>query len=88
VIDADVDTYQMIGTGTDDCAVVWGDRATTAVCVDLTTALIPDYLEIIPYDPATGTEMISGYYLNLLTDGTLVVGSCQVEEASEIEVRN
>jgi len=87
-IDSDVDTYQMIGSSTDDCALTCGDKTTLSTCLDLTDILIPDYLDSLPYNPLLGTDLITGYYLNLLTDGTLVAGSCQVEQVETIEVSN
>ncbi|MFW0862141.1 MAG: hypothetical protein ACKKL6_00990 [Candidatus Komeilibacteria bacterium] len=87
-LDSDVDTYQMIGTSAGDCAVACDNISTAAQCVDLSTILVPDYLTAIPYDPLDGTDENTGYYLNVLTDGTLIAGVCQAEQESKIEIDN
>ena len=88
LIDSNVDTYQMIGTTAEDCAVTCDTVSTITQCVDLSSILIPDYLVSIPYDPLDGTELMSNYYLNVLTDGTLIAGACQAEGENNIEVNN
>lgn len=88
LIDNDVDTYQMIGTTAEDCAVTCDTVSTITQCVNLSSVLIPDYLVSIPYDPLDGTELMSNYYLNVLTDGTLIAGACQAEGENNIEVNN
>jgi len=88
LLDSDVDTYQMIGTSAGDCAVSCDNISTTSQCVDLSTILVPDYLEVIPYDPLDGTDENTGYYLNVLTEGTLIAGVCQAEQEAKIEIDN
>ena len=87
-VDNDVDSYQMIGTAIEDCAYMCGNISTSSQCVDISTSLVPDYLVGIPFDPLDGTVEMSGYYLNLLTDGTLIAGACQGEVEELIEVSN
>lgn len=86
-IDNDVDSYQIIGISSEDCSATCGDMTVAASCIDLSQYLIPDYLITMPYDPLSGSDENGGYYVNLLTDGTLVLGSCHAEQ-SVIEVNN
>ncbi len=88
IIDDDVDSYQMIGNNVGDCAMSCDNISTITQCADLTTILVPDYLVSIPSDPLDGTEESTGYYLNVLTDGTLIAGACQAEVEETIEVNN
>ncbi|MFH1667763.1 MAG: hypothetical protein ABH884_01930 [Candidatus Komeilibacteria bacterium] len=87
-IDDDVETYQMIGSATDSCVVTSGSRTTVEQCVDLYDYLIPEYLSDFPYDSLLGSTSNTGYYLNLLTDGTLTLGAIYVEVDDVLEVSN
>ncbi|MBL7021876.1 hypothetical protein ISR92_00910 [Patescibacteria group bacterium] len=88
IIDDDVDSYQMIGNNAGDCAMSCDNVSTITQCADLTSILVPDYLVSIPSDPLDGTIESTGYYLNVLTDGTLIAGACQAEVEETIEVNN
>ncbi|MFW0837582.1 MAG: hypothetical protein ACKKL5_01130 [Candidatus Komeilibacteria bacterium] len=86
-IDADVDTFQILGNGS-DCAMTCSAVTTATACVDMSGILVPSYLESLPQDPSTGSMANTGYYVNLLTDGTVIVGACQPETMDIIEVSN
>ena len=87
-IDDDVDTYQMIGTSNDSCVVAGAQRSTVEGCIDLFDYIIPEYLLDLPNDPLTGSSSNTGYYVNLLTDGTLILGAIYVEVDDVLEVNN
>jgi len=87
-IDDDVETYQMIGSATDSCVVASSSRTIVEQCVDLYDYLVPEYLSDFPYDALLGSTSNTGYYLNLLTDGTLILGAIHAEVEDVLEVNN
>lgn len=83
--------YAMIGTQTDNvgcrdasapyttaaavCNAVAGAGAVEDDCVDI-SAIGSNYLARIPYDPNTGTDAITRYYITRDTNGAIIIGSC------------
>ena len=70
------DTYG-IGTEADACSTCTAGGGVTE-CVDLAD-MGNNYLATIPFDPKTGNEGETGYYLILGTEGTITIGSCEPE---------
>lgn len=86
-IDAVEATYQQIGTAASGCDAGCGAQTTLAACVDLSAALVDEYVSEVPVDPLTGTEAISDYYVNISDNGRIEVGACDPEEAADISVK-
>jgi type IV pilus assembly protein PilA len=86
-IDATVGTSQVLGTAGAGCDTSCGAVGTEeAVCVDLSTPLVDEYLAAIPTDPNTGTAANTDYYINRTTSGRLLVGACDPENGAVISV--
>ena len=79
VIDADTSTVQQIGTAKSGCAITCGGYATEDICVDLLILEDETFLAKLPVDPKTGTEEKTGYFVNLTSNGGLIVGACLAE---------
>lgn len=86
-IDATVGTSQVLGTAGSGCNTSCGAAGTEeAVCLDLSTPLVDEYLASIPLDPSSGTAANTDYYLNRTTSGRLLVGACDPENSAVISV--
>ena len=82
----DTGTY-VLGTGA-TCASCGTATSTTGAgpCVNLTSALVDQYLSSIPTDPKTGTAADSQYYIYRSASGRIKVGACSPERAAAIGV--
>lgn len=84
-LDGDPDVVQMVGTassGCDSCTATTTDTA----CADLAADLVPTYVADIPVDPQVGSASSTGYYINETDAGRVVVGACETEQDTTIEV--
>lgn len=79
-------TAQVIGTDSTGCDSSCGDFITEATCVDLSQALVPSYIEEIPFDPQTGSLANTDYYINVDENGRLTVGACDMEESASFSI--
>ncbi len=84
-------SFQMLGTAT-NCNVHCGNTTiTTANCLDISTALIPLYINSIPVDPSTNTgtttfsAALTGYAIKKVNN-RYTVRSCNAELGQTIEV--
>jgi type II secretory pathway pseudopilin PulG len=76
-----------IGTnGNSDCDAGCTTKITATSCIDLTTLVTDGYLETIPKDPSTGTDLLTDYYLIKNSTGTVEVGSCDPEGGAALSV--
>jgi type IV pilus assembly protein PilA len=91
-IDGDTADSQQLGTAGSGCDVACNVTTKTS-CLDLSTPLVTEYIAEIPVDPrgTDGTYIYdstrTGYYVNRLGDGRILVGSCNPELVSEISVQ-
>ena len=74
----DTGTYQ-IGTAGSGCDSGCTATTTAAACVDLTSALVPDYLSSMPIDPSGATAVETDYYIYRSKAGRIQVGACDPE---------
>lgn len=73
--------YHIIGTnGVTGCDSGCTAQTTQADCVDLTSALVDQYLSSIPLDPSTGSAATTGYYVSRSTNGRFTIGACDPED--------
>lgn len=79
-------TYYIIGTANSGCDTGCGAKATSSDCFDLTTLRDDGYLSEIPFDPISGDETKTDYYLFKDPDGYLTIGACDPEDATSIEI--
>ncbi|MBU0646248.1 type II secretion system GspH family protein [Patescibacteria group bacterium] len=84
-VDSNAATYEVIGTAGSGCDTTCTAQTTAAACVDLSTDLA-EYLASVPMDPASGTAANTDYYVNIDANGNVVVGACDPELATAIEV--
>lgn len=85
-IDSLTDSVQMLGTASAGCDSVCGAATTLSACLDLTSALVPDYIVGIPTDPSSGTDTITDYYIDKDANGRLTVGACDPQQSATISV--
>jgi prepilin-type N-terminal cleavage/methylation domain-containing protein len=89
-IDNAAGTVQVIGTNVGDCGALTCSTQTVAATscqVDLSTALVDEYLAEVPTDPQNGDASDTRYYINKTAGGRIVVGSCSAELGETIEVQ-
>ena len=86
-MDNDIATSQQLGTLVDGCQSSCQEITLQKQCLDLSGYLVKMSMSSIPKDPISGSDAKTGYYVNLLADGTLVVGACQ-SNGELIEVKN
>jgi prepilin-type N-terminal cleavage/methylation domain-containing protein len=67
-----------IGTNLSCSDTDCGSKTIQGGCVNL-SALPDNYLANIPFDPLTGNDGYTDYYLGRMTGGALTVGACDVE---------
>ena len=77
IVGLDEDTAYGIGTEADACSTCTAAGGVSE-CVDLAD-MGNNYLPRIPFDPKTGNEGETGYYLMLGSTGEITVGSCEPE---------
>jgi Tfp pilus assembly protein PilE len=85
-LDAVGGSSQVLGTNVSGCDATCTATATVAACLDLSAALVEQYLAEIPADPLTGTSGNSDYYVNRFPNGRIVVGACDPERFATTEV--
>lgn len=85
-IDSDAGTYEQIGTAATGCDTGCTAQTTEAACADLTSDLVDTYLASIPLDPSSGTAAETDYYVNINAAGRVIVGACDPEIETAIEV--
>mgnify|MGYP000341974979 CR=1 FL=1 len=83
-LDSTVTNVQMIGEGGVACASVLCSGVVIASTNCFVSGLNDDlreggYLSTMPYDPKTGSDAITRYYINLDANGFLTVGACDEE---------
>ncbi len=82
-------TNQVIGTdGSAACnATATCVAATADPCLDLSGNLVPDYVTAIPYDPSSGSDANTDYYVTKnATTGRVTVEACGSELGVTISV--
>lgn len=74
------DTEKQIGSATSGCDVSTGECAVNGDtdCVDLSASL-NRYLKTMPYDPADGSESLTGYSA-VVENGIVTIKSCGVSD--------
>lgn len=77
--------YQ-IGTAASGCDSGCTAVTTEAACVDLTALVTEGYLGSVPMDPSSGTAEETDYYLIRNAAGSVEVGACDPEAATDISV--
>lgn len=88
-IDDNTDTSQIIGSDKTGCDTVCPAAGETeAVCVDLSSDLVPKYIGAIPQDPQKGTPGRTMYYINKTANGRILVGACDTELSPAISTQN
>ncbi len=85
-IDSNPDSAQVLGTDLGGCNTSCSAVTTVASCVSLTAALVPTYIVGIPYDPSSGSDDNTDYYVNKDANGRITVGSCNPEQGATISV--
>ena len=84
-IDDDVTTFQLLGTETFGCEQRCSAALTVNACLDLSSAISETGLRRVPVDPTSGSDFMTGYAINKLSDGRLSVVSCMSEDGQKIE---
>jgi type IV pilus assembly protein PilA len=79
-------TSQVLGTAATGCDTTCTAKTTVAACLDLSSALVDQYLSAIPQDPLTGTASNTDYYINKTAKGRIEVGACDPELGATIYV--
>ena len=59
---------------------------TASACVDLEGLVSEGYMSSVPYDPSTGDATETDYYLMKGWTGSMIIGACDPENASEIKL--
>lgn len=77
-LDSNYSKAQVLGTDTAGCDSACGAKETVPSCLDIREAM-KSLLPEIPYDPKTGTEENTDYYVNKDENGILEVGACDSE---------
>jgi len=88
-IDNIAGSSQVLGTNSSGCdsgCTNADGGSTVSACVDLKSYLVDDYLSSIPYDPKTGSDGFTDYYINKTASGRIIVGACDPELGKKIEV--
>ncbi len=85
-IDSDPGTAQVLGTAPSGCDASCTAIATEEACLDVTAALVDEYLASIPMDPDTGTVTNTDYYVNRSATGRITIGACDPESAPQISI--
>ena len=85
-IDSVTGTSQVIGTVGSGADSTCTNASTTGAAVDLGPSLVSTYLVDIPYDPRTGSDDNTDYYVNKLANGRIVLGACDPEQSATIEI--
>ncbi|MFA6099218.1 MAG: type II secretion system protein [Patescibacteria group bacterium] len=97
VVPAGIDgNNRVLGTDGSGCDSTCGDTlptpvpgpvTTEAACFDLDTLVVPDYLTAIPFDPATGDDGNTDYYVTKdAGNGRVTVAACDPELSVTISV--
>ena len=69
-----------IGTSGSNCSGVCSATTTDSSCKDLTNTLVGcGYLSEIPHDPRSGTDSVTGYYVQKSSGSIVMIGSCEAE---------
>ena len=76
---ATVGNYYVLGTDTVGCDIGCGAQTTQGACLDMTSNLVDAYLASIPYDPSSGDDGETDYYIMKSTNGRITVGACDPE---------
>jgi hypothetical protein len=84
-IDESPDTFQVLGTKNFGCGASCNGKNAEEACLNLKDSL-GNYAKSIPYDPLSGSEEITRYYINRQVDGRLEVGACDAEAGAKIFV--
>lgn len=84
-IDGDATTYQLLGTETFGCEQRCPAALTLNACLDLASSFAQTGLARVPVDPTSGSDFMTGYAVNKLSDGRLSVVSCVSENGQKIE---
>jgi len=86
---ASANVNYVVGTGgANGCADAnCGAVINSDSCLDMTTALVDEYLSSIPKDPLTGTAANTDYYIRKTTNGRILVGACDPERSAVIYVQ-
>ena len=81
-IDTDTATVQILGTASSGCESTCGGINAASSCLDLSGDLVPTFIVDIPQDPTVGTDANTGYYVQRLANGRIVVQSCVLASGS------
>jgi len=76
---ANDDEYRMIGLPALSCDVSCTAKTISNYeCLDLSD-IGSNYLSVVPHDPKTGTDQVTGYYFMKDSNGALAIGACEPE---------
>jgi prepilin-type N-terminal cleavage/methylation domain-containing protein len=79
-------TGYQIGTAANGCDGSCTNQTVATACVDLTALVTEGYLGSVPMDPSSGTAAESDYYMIRNASGSVEVGACDPEAATDISV--
>ena len=85
-IDSVTTSAQVLGTATTGCDTTCTATTTVASCLDMTNTVGGYYIARIPYDPKTGSEVNTDYFLNKLSTGRIEVGACDPELGVSMDI--
>jgi prepilin-type N-terminal cleavage/methylation domain-containing protein len=88
-IDATTTSSQVLGTSVSGCDTTCTATTTVSACLDFgpsAIGLVGPYIAKIPFDPKTGSNANTDYYINKTLDGRIKIGTCDPENFSEIYV--
>jgi prepilin-type N-terminal cleavage/methylation domain-containing protein len=84
-------SIQLLGTATGGCgnsncaayiATTTANNVFSTSCADLSGSLVETYLSSIPFDPTTGSEANTRYWVNKTAGNRVEVGACDTERAT------
>lgn len=78
--------YYMIGTASSGCNTGCDTVVTQNDCVDI-SGLVDAYISDVPEDPLNGTGVKTYYYISKTANSRIIVGACNPERTSIIEVQ-
>ncbi len=84
-------SYYVLGTDGSGCNLLCGAQSTAAICLNLSSDLVDEYIALIPIDPlgssVGATAGNTDYYIQKSTNGRIKVGACDPERGVTIQVQ-
>ena len=85
-LDFDENTVQVISKHGGACHSTCQQMDNVRSCITILDDLVPKFIELIPFDNQITLENNTGYYINRLNSGQVVVGVCQADNSDFIRV--